>query len=100
MTVIRQLHNQLVGGLQATYCSGKSYRKVSALYPNEKARHLPALSALLNAQKRSYQPAILMNLKYPESWALQLLQKRAFSLYLISKAPNNLVFKLLVYVYT
>lgn len=73
MTVIRQLHNQLVGGLQATDCSGKIYRKVSALYPNVRARHLPALPALLNAWKGSYRPVVLMNPKYPESWALQQL---------------------------
>lgn len=54
MTVIRQLHNQLVGGLQATDCCGKIYRKVSALYPNVQTRNLPGLPTILNAWKGSY----------------------------------------------
>jgi len=95
MTVIRQLHNQLVGGLQATDCSGKIYRKVSALYPNVQARHLPALPTFPNAWKGRYWPVILMNPEYPGIWAIQQLQKRAFALYLISKAPISLVFELL-----
>lgn len=54
MTVIRQLHDQLVGGLQATDCSGEIYAKVSALYPNVQTRHLPGLPTILNAWKGSY----------------------------------------------
>lgn len=53
MTVIRQLHNQLVGGLQAADCSGKIYRKVSALCPNGQTKHLPGLPTILNAAKGS-----------------------------------------------
>lgn len=54
MTVIRQLHNWLLGGLQATDSSGKIYGKISVLYPNVQAMHLTALPALLNAWKGSY----------------------------------------------